>query len=82
MCIICNLSAASDPWVGVEAADAFLAAFQEARQAMKNAADALLACSKIDRRYDVTHKRMVAVCRDWNRLEEQREAGHEPKQPH
>lgn len=72
MCIICNLDAA-DRTTGVEKADEFLGAFAEASAAMKRASAAMLACSKLDRRYDKTHKRMVAMRRAWNSLEEQRE---------
>lgn len=86
MCIICNISGAAPDEAGFidgcEKANRFLSAFSEASAAMRRATDAMLACSRIDRQYDATHKKMVNACRDWNRLEEQREAGHEPKQAH
>ena len=72
MCIICN--------VGTDLADPCLWEHVQARLAMQKAADAFMAASKVDRRYDATHKAMVRLIRDWNRLEETREhvATHHP----
>jgi len=76
MCIICNMPDFKD---GV--ADDFLSKFSVASQAMTAAATAMLECAKIANtpearsRYDATHKKMVQMVRDWNRLEQEREAG-------
>ena len=65
MCIVCN--------VGYELADPCLEWHGKAREAMRKAADAFLAASAADRRYDSTHKAMVRLIREWNRLEQTRE---------
>ena len=76
MCIICNMGSDFDK---IHKADEFLLAFEQSRQTMKRAADAMLVCSKIaitadDRkRYDSVHKKMVRKIRAWNKLEEKRE---------
>lgn len=84
MCIICNM-----PDFKSEIADDFLFKFAAAGKLMADAATAMLECSKIankpeDRkRYDTLHKTMLRMKRDWNRLEQEREAqdgkvGHVP----
>ncbi len=80
MCIICNM-----PDFKADVAVDFLDKFAAASRALKAASDALLACSKIantpeaSERYDATHKQMVRLTREWNRLEEARENGHVPR---
>lgn len=73
MCIICNAG---------DAGMLFLNEYAHARHHMKRAADAMLLCSatkpglkRIDQRkqYNKTHKRMVRLIREWNRLEQFRE---------
>ena len=70
MCIICNCP---------ENGDIFLNSFAGAQIDMKKAAKAMLACSNeaklIDQRkkYDVTHKKIVRLIREWNSLEMDRE---------
>ncbi|WP_020178102.1 hypothetical protein [Methylopila sp. M107] len=79
MCIICNLMVGSDQ-SGALLADAFLHKFDQSRKAMQAAAYQMLVCSKaaqnpdVKKQYDRTHKRMVALMRQWNSLEEFREA--------
>lgn len=79
MCIICNLFVHP----GDEApAEEFLAAFEQSRQQMRRAADAMLVCSKkavdadVRKRYDAVHKEMTRQLREWNKLEQKRE--HDP----
>jgi len=67
MCIVCNCE---------DAGDEFLVEYERARTAMDRAAQAMLACSKIDRRYDRSHKALVKLCREWNKIEHEREAEH------
>lgn len=73
MCIICNCPDHEN------AAEGFLTAFDTARRAMQTACDRMLDVSKIaatpdDRkRYDMIHKDMVRLCREWNKLEQKRE---------
>lgn len=73
MCIVCNL-----PPYALEA-DKFLDAFDNSRRAMKAAAEAMLAVSKVAitpedrRRYDGIHKQMVRMRVEWNLLEQKRE---------
>lgn len=75
MCIICNVPATGT----FTAADDFLSAFEQSRQAMRSAADHMLEVSKIAisaedrRRYDMMHKEMVRQIRAWNGLEQKRE---------
>ena len=70
MCIICNCG---------DEGDEFLYAFELSRDAMGNAKEAMLKCTKTaktqqDRaRYDAVHKAMVRLTHAWNRLEERRE---------
>lgn len=83
MCVVCNLSGpiepGGDPHAGVLIADEFLESFASSRQEMKRACDAMLLCSQkasnpdVRKRYDRHYKRMIAMARDWNRLEEERE---------
>lgn len=74
MCIICNCGD------NHKEADIFLGSFERARNAMRRAVDAMkvvstVATTKDDRkRYDRTHKKMVRILRDWNRIEQEREA--------
>lgn len=78
MCIICNMPDFD------KSGDEFLVAFDDARQRMREATEAMLRCSKVANtleareRYDATHKRMKRLMADWNRLEQEREAGHVP----
>lgn len=65
MCIVCN--------VGIELADPCMEWHAKAREAMCNAAYAFHAASGADRRYDATHKAMVRLIREWNKLEHTRE---------
>lgn len=77
MCIVCN---AADSEAAAEAAARFLRAWERAQTAMDEAARAMLVVSKTmpahddRRRYDHLHKRMVSSIRQWNRLEQDREA--------
>ena len=85
MCIICNVTIGDDVSAimhNVETASAFLTAYERSRQAMKAAADAMLAVSQLKeldqypetrKRYDGIHKDMVRQIREWNKLEEKRE---------
>ena len=74
MCIVCNCDGG-----GYQHGAAFLSEFERARKAMADSAAAMLRCAEVapdpdDReRYDRTHKQMVRLIRDWNRLEQQRE---------
>jgi hypothetical protein len=60
--------------------EAFLCEFARAREHMKKAADALLQVRELPKsepdkkRYDRAHKRVVRLIRDWNRIEQEREA--------
>lgn len=78
MCIICNLSIATekfpDTHANTEKAEEFLCAFAAARRALAEASDAMLRCAQVERRYDKTHKRMVSLCHEWNSLEQFRES--------
>jgi hypothetical protein len=65
MCIMCNL--------GFDKGDEFLFDFVAARHAMEKAAQTMKECAAIHRPYDRTHKRMVKLIRDWNRIEQERE---------
>jgi hypothetical protein len=67
MCIVCNCD---------EAGLRFLDHFHNARAEMEQATRAMLICAGTRPEYDATHKRMVRLCRDWNRIEHERE----PKQ--
>jgi hypothetical protein len=79
MCIICNVVTDDDPHGRLDTANEFLASFERAQKAMKDAADAMLKVSKlppypeIRKRYDMMHKEMVRQCREWNKLEQKRE---------
>jgi transcription elongation factor Elf1 len=91
MCIICNVTIGSDVSAimhNVEAASAFLNAYEDSRHAMKAAASAMLAVSKIKeldqypetrKRYDAIHKDMMRQIREWNKLEEKREIGSDTR---
>lgn len=73
MCIVCNVS------IDSPAADDFLVAFGQAQRAMKQATEAMLRVSKdatspkYKRQYDVAHKLMKRMCREWNKIEHVRE---------
>lgn len=67
MCIICNLD--EDPWLASD----FLNNYMTARAVMQKAADNMLECSKLDSKYDKTHKEMVRLIRAWNQIEHTRE---------
>lgn len=61
----------------------FLQSFARTREGLKQASDALLAfvetLDKEDRpRYLRTHKQMVRLARDWNRIEHERELDASP----
>lgn len=70
MCIICNAP---------EAGDDFLTHFHRASEHMRRAAAAMHKASEetaqlVDQvRYDKTHKAMVRLIRQWNRIEHERE---------
>ena len=71
MCIICNCG---------DDGDNFLWEYQLSRDAMNKAKEAMLKCMSAarqknpkSRKYDATHKAMVRLIREWNRLEETRE---------
>jgi len=72
MCIMCN--------VGFDLGDRFMDEFASARVHMNRAAAAMLECKAaaksiaVSKQYDRTHKAMVKLIRDWNRLQEMREA--------
>lgn len=74
MCIVCNCDGPSDT-TGSD----FLTTFDNSRRAMSATADAMLKCSQVaftpeaQQRYDRTHKKMVKLIREWNKLEELRE---------
>ena len=82
MCIICEC----DTLHGVHSGSDFLTAYGRARREMDLAASAMLHCSQVASsrearmQYASTHKRMRAMIRDWNRLEQEREVadGHHP----
>jgi hypothetical protein len=80
MCIICNAKTSD---FAVE----FLSQFDRSRSAMQSAATAMLECSRnaatpdSKKRYDMTHKAMMRLIRDWNRLEQVREAGRSTNLP-
>lgn len=78
MCIICNMGTND---ASIAHAEQFLRDFETAQKAMGDAAAALHECAKVDRRYDVTHKAMVRLIREWNLLEHSREHGptHQPE---
>ncbi len=67
MCIICRCG---------DDGNRALDAFALSRTAMQRAAVAMKICSATDPGYDATHKKMVKLMREWNRLEESRESGH------
>lgn len=75
MCIICN---DADELAGPSSA--VLHSFDESRQAMKRAAESMLHMSKTAnnadarKRYDRAHKKMARLMREWNAIEEEREA--------
>lgn len=52
---------------------AFQREYREAQEAMKRAADAMRDCCEFSPRYDGTHKAMVRLIREWNKLEHTRE---------
>jgi hypothetical protein len=73
MCIICNT-----PPYNTEA-DSFLTHYSRSRSAMKASALLLKQCSaialtpEVRKQYDKTHKKMVRLIREWNKLEQMRE---------
>lgn len=78
MCIICNCPPySSEP-------NTFLSAWDLSVIAMRETAAKMLAVSKIAitpehrKRYDATHKQMLRVMHEWNKLEHFRE-GHAPE---
>ena len=74
MCIICNCKEYS------KAPDEFISAFESSRASMKKACDSMKRVSEEAiseehaKRYDRTHKKMVRLLRDWNRIEQERES--------
>ena len=73
MCIVCR--------VGVELADEFRGAFYRARKEMERARDAMAKAAEVDPDYDRTHKRIVKLLREWNRIEHTREQRRDDHQP-
>lgn len=73
MCIICN----TDDQLNL--ASNFLDDFSHASKLMKSAADRLKGCAAFARTaekrkaYDASHKKMVRLIREWNRIEHERE---------
>lgn len=73
MCIICDMTKKG----GVDAANEFLTQFSNAQNCMQRATIAMLevrhnANSEDRKRYDRTHKKMVRLLREWNRIEHER----------
>jgi len=84
MCIICNCTkggSAEEEVANMMKACDFLDSFEVARSSMRRAAGLIHTLSKIDRRYDRTHKRMIRLIRDWNRIEQEREASSQRPSP-
>lgn len=79
MCIICAMAKHED----VDTACEFLSAFHRAQANMKISAELMKRCSEIavrpatKKQYDRTHKKMVRLMKEWNKLEHFREA-HQP----
>lgn len=77
MCIVCNCTTSE---ASFWQADKFLSDYRKAQEAMRAATEAMLAVSQLDiapehrERYDRTHKQMLRVMRDWNKIEQMREA--------
>ncbi|MDE2103232.1 MAG: hypothetical protein KGL39_38655 [Patescibacteria group bacterium] len=78
MCIICKCNGVNpnDPEPGSD----FLSAFYDVQRAIETAKAAMHRCAKVDRSYDASHKAIVRMQRDWNRLEHYREAAASPHQ--
>lgn len=74
MCIVCN---DPDQVGGAPTAFAFLGSYAKAQREMRKASAAMLAMSKLDRRYDRAHKQMLRVMHDWNMIEHTREVDTE-----
>lgn len=76
MCIICNMRGRED------VATEFLSAYDIAREAMKQAKHAMYVCSKdavtpeARAAYDASHKTIVRLVNEWNKLEQSREPKH------
>ena len=81
MCIICNCG---------DAGDEFLGAFNDVSFALWKARSAMLKCSNIAngkfqperapitrKRYDMIHKKIVRLHREWNAIEHEREVSEE-----
>jgi len=77
MCMVCNVP---DDGSGSHPAQDFLNDFAASRDAMQKAADSMDSVLKADldpavrRRYDRAHKAMRRRIREWNAIEELREA--------
>lgn len=74
MCMICNAISPE----GVGSANDFLSEYSMTQRHMAKAIASLLEVKKHvspdhARQYDRIHKRMVAISRDWNKIEHQRE---------
>ena len=84
MCIRCNVP--ETPGHG-DAAGAFLDAFAASRDSMRRAADSMDAVLRTDldpdvrQRYDRAHKAMRRQMREWNAIEELREAPNDDRKP-
>ena len=82
MCIICAMEVTAD-LKDINTAEDFLSAFLRARVNMQESARLMKLCSKVAirpetrKQYDKTHKKMVRLIREWNKLEQFREA-HQP----
>ena len=85
MCIICNVTIGTvdESYDNISKAEEFLNKFAIAQRFMRLAANKLLQVSEIKGldaasrdRYDAVHKNMVRLSREWNKLEEKREASH------
>ena len=82
MCIICECGTS-------DASEEYLMSHEKTKLEMRKAAKAMLECSKVAitkegrKSYDNTHKKMVKLIRDWNRIEQEREEfyreAHHPK---
>lgn len=72
MCIICNMRG---DMAATEAASDYLYHQQQAHIHMRKASENMLVCSKVDRKYDKAHKRIVRSIRAWQDIEETREKG-------
>lgn len=79
MCIICNMMGPEPNGNAMEAGLKFLREFNYAQEHMRAATEAMRRCKpfvsdeETRKRYDRTHKAMVRISREWNRIEHERE---------